>query len=432
MRFVYLVFLIPILASCGLSLMQAGDGGSTSSSGGSTTSSSGGGNSGGSCGVSLAIHRKDVVIGGPVHLTASGGSGAYTYDDGGAGGSFGGTTYTASGSPASVILRATDGNGCAATKALKVRNPLGDFFVGFDLWTGAVAKSGVYGFSLNYTNNAFSALTPAGYSYLSPTKIRAMAIDTYDRLFAGFDLLTPQAYQLSASAPQTAPLAGPITFPSAGGGALSDVHAMCFLPDGTVIASDSSGHSNQYDAAGNYLRSVYTATISAISDCYALSATRVLLVDGDAFTLSNGELLEVDLAGGVWSPSTNRTGALASFNGSTSTFIWRMVVHPDGYVYLPPGKTGGAQVQSIIRCPIDNLPQANCTIVGPSYPIGSILQGAGLIPGTDDLLILTYDGNIYRYNYAAQTYTAILGFTNGVGGGSQIPDYQFARNLMLW
>jgi hypothetical protein len=167
---------------------------------------------------------------------------------------------------------------------------------------------------------------------------------------------------------------------------LSDLMGLCVLPDGHIIASSfSPQYLAEFDAGGSFVQDVYT-TISQMSDCAAIAASEIVIVDQDAYTDESATLRRLRR-----SPSAGwqqvESFELTTVGGSLRSSAWTLYF--DGTdVYVPPLHPGGGGTNRMVRCPSADL--SRCVEVGAgfprTYPSGAVEAIAG-IPGSEDLLV---------------------------------------------
>jgi hypothetical protein len=212
-------------------------------------------------------------------------------------------------------------------------------------------------------------------------------------------------------------------------GALSpevNTHSICALPNVHYILSeenDATGNIvNEYDENDNFVRTVYTTVLgnhSAISECYAPDNNTIIMVEIEAWAITESNLLRMSLVSGAWSISHSLNSN--TFDPGNQTNFWSLVYHSDGFIYFPSFKRNAPRFAKMLKCPVDNISMASCFAVGDDIPgagTGGYLtwaRGGVQIPGSDDMIIFLSQ-EVLHYNYATGAYTSVMDLSAMITG----------------
>lgn len=209
----------------------------------------------------------------------------------------------------------------------------------------------------------------------------------------------------------------------------TDVHGMCTLPNGNVIAGGYRATIHEYDSTGTAVRTFKAGPTYFISDCAAISNTRVFWVDYDGDTDQNGDVVLSEYSAGSWT-ETARYVTNNQLPGLSASDFYSIVGHSNGYVYAFPQALGGSRNRQVLRCGASgNL--SDCALIGSDLRLADAtldgIQAARQIPGQDDILFVdSINFKVFRFHVADSTVTALadlnsLGLTNAA----------YVRNMII-
>ncbi|HAR44218.1 MAG TPA: hypothetical protein DCS07_16560 [Bdellovibrionales bacterium] len=238
---------------------------------------------------------------------------------------------------------------------------------------------------------------------------------------------------------------GSLSFSGGGSNAISGVHAGCVLPNGNVIIGDQynshANNINEYTVSGAFVRSVYQPSQAlgisnpypGMTNCVAVSASNIIMVIADTWTIQNTKAIQLTLSEGSW--NVTHQFSMTNFDtlqGTSGSSIWSLALGRDGYVYFPPMRRATGQLQKLIKCPSSDITENKCELVGDIIPESTLnssnyttfTYAVVQIPDTDDLLVALYY-RLYRYNAASGAYMLVHSFSD------ELPIDTFAPRAMV-
>lgn len=294
----------------------------------------------------------------------------------------------------------------------KVSNEIGGASTSYDIWLaiqGNNSRSEVAKLAFNSATNALTLANTADVSSTvgggSGDMLRALTFLSDGSILAGGTPLT--LAHLNSS---TMISAAPATIALEAGHNMTEVHAMCILPGGNVLAGGFTEAINEFTPAGIFVRTFHAAPTYTLSDCAATSPSRVFWVDYDGYTDSNGDVVISDYSAGAWN-ETARYSTNVELGAMPDSDFYSLVAHTNGYVYAFPQSLSATSNQKILRCSATgNL--TDCTLVGPN--LNSIdatmdtIQSARQLPGQEDILFFdSVNFRAYRYAPSTTSVTAL-------------------------
>jgi hypothetical protein len=198
-------------------------------------------------------------------------------------------------------------------------------------------------------------------------------------------------------------------------------HTICALPNGNyIIAEESTATANivnEYDSEDNFVRTVYSTVLgnhSAITQCYAPDNKTLIMVESEAWALTESNLLRMSLSEDLWEVEYKLNSEV--WDAGNDSNFWSFIYHTDGFVYFPSFKRNGTRFNKMLKCPNNEFTTSACSIVGDAIPnagTGGYLtwaRGGIQIPGSNDMLVFLSQ-EVLHYNYTTGTYTSIMDLT---------------------
>jgi hypothetical protein len=212
-------------------------------------------------------------------------------------------------------------------------------------------------------------------------------------------------------------------------------HAICSFPNGNYIIAeeaDVTGNiANEYDQDDNFVRTVYSTVLGdhgAIGECYAPNNSTLILVEVEAWALTESNMIKMQLVGNSWTID-QQINSETLFPATDSNY-WAFAYHNDGNVYFAPFRRDGARSKKLLRCPLNDISTGSCSSIGDDIPgegAGNYLtwvRGIAQIPGSNDLIVFLSQ-EVYHYNYSTGAYTSIMDLT------ATVPAIDVIRSVIL-
>ncbi len=200
------------------------------------------------------------------------------------------------------------------------------------------------------------------------------------------------------------------SFALGSGHGMTGVYGVCHLPNGNIIigADQWSGKkAAEFSSTGTFLRAFNSTQVWSFSDCKAISNTKVVWVDYDGGTDTNGDVVMSEFNGTSWS-ETGRFVTNTSLPTKLSSMFYSVAVHTNGNIYAFPYVGGSTSDNRVLKCSTAGT-LTDCSPVGS--PIDTqqasihVIQGAHQLTGRDDIVFIADDRKIYLFNATSNAIT---------------------------